>query len=82
MEIKSKFELGQRVWLIFKNEEHKELELFSDTIENIIIDSKKTILYFMKEFQDEVAEEDVIAYEDTDKLLKKIIAYDNEFRKD
>lgn len=78
MEIRTKYEIGQKVWFVEKNNNHKELEVFTDEIIEIIIDENNKIRYFLREAGDEVFEEDVILYEDTQLLLKKIIELEKE----
>lgn len=75
MEIKTKYEIGQKVWVLIENIEHKEIEVFSDTISGIVIYENK-ICYFLKELCDEIDEKDIITYENTELLVKKIIDID------
>ena len=59
MEINTKYEIGQHVWHIYENK--GEVCVFDDFIGWI---TESTV---------DVKEEDIILYEDTDTLLKKII---------
>lgn len=77
MDIKTKYEIGQRVWVVSENEPHKEVEVFSDVIEQIVIYSDGSIYYMLKELCDDVKEEHLISYEDTERLLQEIIDIDN-----
>jgi len=77
MTIKTKYKIGQRVWVVSENEIHKEVEVFSDTIEQIVIYSDGSIYYMLKELCEDVKEEHLIPYEDTELLLQKILDIDN-----
>ena len=77
MVIKTKYKIGQRVWLVSENEPHKEVEVFSDVIEQIVIYSDRSIYYMLKELCDYVKEERLIPYEDTERLVQEIIDIDN-----
>ena len=60
---------------------HKEIEIYSDTIEGIYIDNNQKISYAFK-CSDDVYEERLIGYEDTQKLIRTIQKFDNEFQKE
>lgn len=70
MKIETKYEVGQRLWIVY--EARGEVHLYDDTIDNIVINEKKELLYCTKEASEEVREEDVIPYDDSNKLLNKI----------
>ena len=69
MQINTKYEIGQHVWHIYENK--GEVCVFDDFIGWIIIEDE--MYYTLKESTVDVKEEDIILYEDTDTLLKKII---------
>lgn len=69
MEINTKYEIGQHVWHIYENK--GEVCVFDDFIGWITIEDD--MYYTLKESTVDVKEEDIILYEDTDTLLKKII---------
>ena len=75
MTINTKYAIGQKVWVLIENIENKEIELFSDTISSIVIYENK-ICYFLDELCDDIDENVLIEYENTEKLLKKIIDTD------
>lgn len=81
MQIKTKYRIGDRVWIVYKNETHKEIEIYSDTIEGIYIDNNQKISYAFK-CSDDIYEERLIRYEDTQKLIRTIQKFDNEFQEE
>lgn len=77
MQIKTKYEIGQHVWHIYENK--GEVCVFDDFIGWITIEDD--MYYTLKESTVDVKEEDIILYEDTDTLLKKIIEIMEDIRK-
>ena len=77
MEINTKYEIGQHVWHIYENK--GEVCVFDDFIGWITIEDD--MYYTLKESTVDVKEEDIILYEDTDTLLKKIIEIVKDIRK-
>ena len=77
MEINTKYEIGQHVWHIYENK--GEVCVFDDFIGWITIEDD--MYYTLKESNVDVKEEDIILYEDTDTLLKKIIEIMEDIRK-
>ena len=69
MTIQTKYEIGQRVWIVYENK--GEACIYDDYIEEICVNSEG-IYYMLKEACIEGAEEDMILYEDTNKLVEKI----------
>ena len=43
MNIKTKYEIGQRIWFIY--EKNKEVHIFDDVICEIVVDEKRNSLY-------------------------------------
>ena len=80
--IYAKYQINQKVWVIDANKEHKEVEVYTDIIDGIFLDSKGDIYYFLKELCDDVVESKLIPYEDTKRLLAEIIKADNEVNKE
>lgn len=76
MKINTKYEIGQHVWHIYENK--GEVCVFDDFIGWITIEDD--MYYTLKESTVDVKEEDIILYEDTDTLLKKIIEIMKEIR--
>lgn len=77
MKINTKYEIGQHVWHIYENK--GEVCVFDDFIGWITIEDD--MYYTLKESTVDVKEEDIILYEDTDTLLKKIIEIMKDIRK-
>ena len=69
MEIKTKFEIGQHIWVVYENRD--VICLYDTTIDAINYD-KDGLSYFTKECND-YKEEQIILYEETDLLLARII---------
>ena len=69
MTIQTKYEIGQRVWIVYENK--GEACVYDDYIEEIGVDDKR-IYYILKNACIDRAEEDIVLYEDTDKLVDKI----------
>ena len=69
MTIKIKYEIGQRVWIIYENQ--GEACIYDDYIDEICI-GENGLYYRVKEACIDRAEEDIVLYEDTDKLVEKI----------
>lgn len=80
--IYAKYQINQKIWVVDANKEHKEVEVYSDIIDGIFLDSKGDIYYFLEELCDDVIESKLIPYEDTDRLVKEIIKADNEVNKE
>ena len=68
MTIQTKYEIGQHVWVVYEN--HKELCVYDDYIGWISIEDGLT--YGLRESCNDIGEEEIILYEDTDKLVDKI----------
>ena len=77
MKINTKYEIGQHVWHIYENK--GEVCVFDDFIGWITIEDDMS--YALKESTVYVKEEDIILYEDTDTLSKKIIEIMEDIRK-
>lgn len=77
MKINTKYEIGQHVWHIYENK--GEVCVFDDFIGWITIEDD--MYYTLKESTVDVKEEDIILYEDTNTLLKKIIEIMKEIKK-
>lgn len=82
MQIETKFSIGQRVWTveISKGEGITTIEELSGIITGITIEKSGRIAYFFEEWCADYYEEDVIAYEDTERLISKIIELDNKIK--
>lgn len=76
MQINTKYEIGQHVWHIYENK--GEVCVFDDFIGWITIEDD--MYYTLKESSVDVKEEDIIIYEDTDTLLKRIVTIMEDIR--
>ena len=68
MEIKTKYNIGQHIWVVY--EDRAEVSVY-DTIIDAICYDKDGIDYITNEGND-YPEEQIIPYEDTNKLVAKI----------
>ena len=68
MTIQTKYEIGQHVWVVYEN--NKEVCVYDDYIAYISIEDGLT--YVLKETYEDIREEEIILYEETDKLVDKI----------
>lgn len=78
MTIKTKYEIGQRVWIVYENK--GEVCVYDDYIDEICI-GENGVYYMLKEACIDRAEEDIVLYENTDKLVEKIKQIMEEIRK-
>lgn len=69
MEIKTKYEIGQRVWVVYRHK--SEVCVYDDYIIEICV-GKDELCYMLRDYCDDVAEENIILYDETDKLVEKI----------
>ena len=68
MTIQTKYEIGQHVWVVYEN--NGEVCVYDDYIVSVTYENN--IKYVLKEDWSEVPEEEIILYEETDKLVDKI----------
>ena len=69
MEVKTKYEIGQRVWIVYENK--GEVCVYDDHIDEICI-SESGLYYMLKEASIDETEANIVLYENTDKLVEKI----------
>lgn len=70
MKIETKYEIGQKIWV---TQEHDGVvNVTIDTITEVLVNSAGKILYFAENTSDEIPEEYIISYENTEQLLKQI----------
>ena len=77
MEIKTKYEVGQHIWIVY--EDRGEVSVYDTYIDSIGYD-KDGLCYYTKEANDYL-EEQIILYEEKDKLLQQIETITNEIHK-
>ena len=70
MQIKSKFGIGQRIWVVYENK--GEVSVYDDYIDEICVNNEKQIYYILKNACIDREEKDIILYEETETLVKKI----------
>lgn len=69
MKIQTKYEIGDKVWIVYEN--RGEVCVYDDYIDEICI-GENGLYYMLKEACIDRAEEDIVLYENTDKLVEKI----------
>jgi hypothetical protein len=69
MTIKTKYEIGQHIWVVYEGK--GEVCVYDDVIEWINVD-KDGLTYGLKEACIDVKEEDVILYDEEERLVKNI----------
>lgn len=81
MKIETKFNIGDRVWIVY---EYKgEVNVYSDEIDSITIEkSGKLLIWFKDSDAMDVYEEDLIRYEDLKTLSERVLELDNKVRKE
>lgn len=70
MQIKTKYDIGQRVWVVYENQ--GEVSVYDDYIDEICVNNEKQTYYILKNACIDREEKDIILYEDTEKLVEKI----------
>ena len=71
MNIKTKFKIGEEVYIIFKEKNNQILRLFKDEVTEIVI-NEDDILYYGDVLCEEFKEEQLISINDKELLIKKI----------
>lgn len=69
MLIETKYEIGQKIWIVYKNK--GEVCLYCEAIEEIVFE-KEGFFYMTEHSFDEIQEKDVILENDKDKLFEAI----------
>lgn len=77
MKVETKYEIGQHIWVVYEN--RREVNVFDDYIGWITYEDY--LYYSTKESYTDLKEEQIILYEDTDKLVSRIKEIMNEIRK-
>lgn len=78
MAINTKYQIGQKIWVVDANKDNKVVEVYSDIIDGIFIDSKGDIYYYLADICDDIIESKIIPFGDIDTLNKTIIEADSE----
>lgn len=69
MKIQTKYEIGDKVWIVYEN--RGEACVYDDYIDEIFVNDEG-INYMLREACIDEKEENIIPYDDTDKLVEKI----------
>ena len=71
MNIKTKFKIGEEVYIIFKEENNEILQLFKDKVTEIVINDED-ILYYGNVLCEEFKEDQLISFNNKELLVEKI----------
>lgn len=81
MKIETKFNIGDRVWIVYEN--RGEVNVYSDEIDSMTIEnSGRLSIWFKDSDAMDVYEEELIEYNNLKKLAEKILEIDNKIRKE
>lgn len=80
MEIKTMYEIGERVWVIY--EYKSEVNVYSDIIESYSISEEGVNVWLKDSDTMEIKEEDLVLYDDLELLAEKIKELDTKIRKE
>lgn len=69
MVIQTKHKIGDRVWIVYEN--RGEVCVYDDYIDEIFV-NENGVYYTLKEACIDSKEEDIVLYDDTEKLVEKI----------
>ena len=69
MKIETKYEIGDKIWIVYK--EKQSVGIYYDFIHEIAINKDNNIIYYTK-YTEELEENEIILYHEKDKLLQKI----------
>ena len=78
MKIQTKYEIGDKVWIVYEN--RGEACVYDDYIDEIFVNDEG-INYMLREACIDGKEENIIPYEDTDKLVEKLKQIMEDIRK-
>lgn len=70
MKIETKYEIGAHIWFVYAHE--GEVHVYDDYIGDITINLDKELVYYTREAYEELYEDDIILYEDTEALVNRI----------
>ena len=79
MKIQTKYEIGDKVWIVYEN--RGEACVYDDYIDEIFVNDEG-INYMLRKACIDGKEEDIILYEDTDKLVERIKQIMQEIREE
>lgn len=70
MKIETKYNLGDRFWYLF--EQNGAVHIYQDVVAEIVINSSGKVLYYGQKLSDEIPEDYIIPYEETEILVEQI----------
>ncbi len=70
MKIETKYNLGDRFWYLF--EQNGAVHIYQDVVSEIVINSSGKVLYYGQKLSDEIPEDYIIPYEETEILVEQI----------
>lgn len=70
MKIETKYNLGDRFWYLF--EQNGAAHVYQDVVSEIVINSSGKVLYYGQKLSDEIPEDYIIPYEETEILVEQI----------
>lgn len=77
MKIESKYNIGDRVWIVDSDYRHEMVYVYSDTINTICVNGNNEIRLWFNNCDDDLPENEVVAYSDLEKLTERIITLEN-----
>mgnify|MGYP000046423653 CR=1 FL=1 len=79
MKIESKYNIGDRVWIVDSDYRHEMVYVYSDTINTICVNGNNEIRLWFNNC-DDLPEDEVVAYSDLEKLTERIITLEKSVR--
>ena len=76
MTIKTKFKIGQKVWVLDINVNNRNVDVFSAEINGIYIDEDYNIHYYFRKYCDDIPEENITDYNDINALYDRLKTLD------
>lgn len=80
MKIESKYNIGDRVWIVGSDYRHEMVYVYSDTINTICVNGNNEIRLWFNNCDDDLPEDEVVAYSDLEKLTERIITLEKSVR--
>lgn len=82
MTIDTDYRIGDKIWVVY--EYQKEVQVYSDTIESILVskgNGKEKVSFWLKDSDyDELTEDAMVPYEDSEGLYEKIIEVETKIK--
>ena len=71
MKIETKYNIGDKVWIVYEGDFYNEVSIYTDTIIEVTF-YENGLVYNFENYPDELKEDEIILYDEKDKLLQKI----------